>query len=601
MRRSILVATLLVAACGGLEHAVDGGVGGGGGGTAVTGDGGVSVADAGNAATHEVAGDERWSSSDVVDLTLSGASLTVSANGADRVTIDGSVATISAAGTYRLTSTLDDGQLVVDAPDGVVKLVLAGAQLTATSSNAPLFIKDAERTVIILADGTSNSLTDDSSYVLEAGEDEPNGTLFSKDDLSIYGDGAGTGTLTVHANYEDGIVSKDGLVIVNARIDVTAVDDGVRGKDYLVVRDSQLTVTAGGDGLKSTNEDDESLGFVTLSGGAFTLVAAGDGVDAQTRLTITSGSFDITTGGGSAATLATDASAKGLKGVAAVRVSGGTFDIDSADDAVHSNDLIQIDAGVFQVATGDDAFHADLLLLIRGGTIDISTCYEGLESAYITYEGGTTTLVSSDDGVNVAGELDGSDSPPGSVSTSPYLFTMSGGAIYASSSGDGVDVNGSVVMTGGLIVVDGPSANDNGALDYDGTFLISGGTVLAVESKGMAVAPSAASAQRSFMVTYGAAGGGPGGGTSATMPAGTLVHAELGGGELFTFRPSKPWQSVVFSSPALTAGASVTFFTGGASSGGAETGGYIEGGAYSGGTLRTTFTLTSTVTNASFQ
>ncbi len=87
--------------------------------------------------------------------------------------------------------------------------------------------------------------------------DEPNAAIFSAADLTIFGGG----TLTVQGNNNDGIASKDGLIIAGGTISVTAVDDGIRGKDYLVIEDGAITVEAGGDGLKSDNAEDTSQGL----------------------------------------------------------------------------------------------------------------------------------------------------------------------------------------------------------------------------------------------------------------------------------------------------------------------------------------------------
>ncbi len=109
----------------------------------------------------------------------------------------------------------------------------------------------------MLAANTTNRLSDGKTYRwAEADADEPNAALFSKADLSI----AGEGTLVVTGNFNDGIASKDGLVIAGGNIQVTAADDGIRGKDYLVVKGGTVKVTAGGDGLKSDEADDTSLG-----------------------------------------------------------------------------------------------------------------------------------------------------------------------------------------------------------------------------------------------------------------------------------------------------------------------------------------------------
>jgi len=64
--------------------------------------------------------------------------------------------------------------------------------------------------------------------------------------------------------------------------------------------------------------------------------------------------------------------------------------------------------------------------------------------------------------------------------------------------GDGIDINGSVVMAGGYLIVHGPIYNMNGAVDYDGSFTISGGLLVAAGSAGMAQAPGGNSSQNQF-------------------------------------------------------------------------------------------------------
>ena len=158
---------------------------------------------------------------------------------------------------------LADGDVVVDAGDSAtVQLILDNADITNTDG-AAIAVMSAETAIVILADGSSNTLTDGSVYVLAEGEDEPNATLYSKSDLTI----TGTGSLAVFGNYNDGIASKDGLVIDSGDITVVAVDDGIRGKDYVVVNGGDIDVTSGGDGIKSDNDEDPELGYVTIADG----------------------------------------------------------------------------------------------------------------------------------------------------------------------------------------------------------------------------------------------------------------------------------------------------------------------------------------------
>ena len=142
-------------------------------------------------------------------------------------------------------------------------------------------------------------------------------------------------------------------------------------------------------------------------------------------------------------------------------------------------------------------------------------------------------------------------------------------------------------MTGGVVLVNGPTENMNGALDYDASFEISGGTFAATGSAGMAQAPGGnTSSQNSLLLNF-----------DSLQPAGTLVHIQNSAGEdILTFAPSKDYQSLAFSSPALVSGETYTVYTGGSAAGLASDGLY-EGEAYTPGTQYTSFTISSAVTS----
>lgn len=552
----------------------------------------VATAVATDVATHEAAASAASTNSDGTQITLQGETVTVAGDG---VVVNGRQATITAAGSYRLTGTLVDGQIVVDTADKeVVQLVLDSVNISNTTS-AAINITKAGEVVIVLADNSENYLADGASYVFaSAAEDEPNAALFSKADLTIVGNGA----LTVNGNYNDGIASKDGLVISGGVIMVTAVDDGIRGKDYLIVQDGVITVNAQGDGLKADNEEDATKGYIAIETGIMEISAGGDAIQAASNVLITGGDFTITSGGGSASYLDANTSAKGIKGVVSVIIDGGTFAINAADDAIHSNDNMVINGGAFTIATGDDGLHADATLTVNNGVINITQSYEGIESAVITINGGDITIVSSDDGLNVAGGNDGSGmmaGPGGRPGGGPrqdtftytgnYYLYINGGAIVIDATGDGIDVNGAIEMTGGTVLVNGPTMQMNGALDYDGTFNISGGLLVAVGSAGMAQAPGAASTQHSLLLNL-----------NGTLAAGTLIHIQSrDGANILTFAPTKTIQSIVLSSPELANGVTYDVYFGGSDTGSVADGLY-QGGSYTPGDLYTNFTISGIVT-----
>ncbi|HBL73736.1 MAG: hypothetical protein A2W90_13015 [Bacteroidetes bacterium GWF2_42_66] len=538
-------------------------------------------ADEENSGDHEETADYTWDNSQVVSVVLNGSSITVNGSGA---TVSGSKLTITAAGTYSLSGSLTNGQVIVNTSDkAIVRLILNGANITC-SNNAPIDIENAEKAMIVLAENTNSILKDGTSYSLASGTDEPNAALYSASDLTIYGNGS----LTVDANYNDGIVSKDGLIIKSGTITIDAVDDGIRGKDYLIVKSGTILLTAGGDGLKSDNEEDSTKGYISVETGTVTITAGGDAIAAETDVIIADGTFNLTSGGGSSKTVTSDLSAKGIKGVASVIIDKGIFTISSADDAIHSNGSVVINNGTFAISSGDDGIHADSSLGINGGEINITKSYEGIESKIIKTTAGTIHIKASDDGVNVAGGNDGSGMGgwPGNISTSGnYYLYINGGYIYVNATGDGIDVNGTIEMTAGTVIVDGPTSNGNGALDYDAGFKISGGFLIAAGSSGMAQAPGTTSTQNSVLINF-----------TSSRSAGTLINIQTSAGkELFTFAAAKSYQSIAFSSPDITKGTTYDVYSGGNSTG-TVTDGLYSNGVYSSGTKYTSFTVLGTTT-----
>lgn len=321
-------------------------------------------------------------------ILLSGSSASVSGTGAEA---ENGIVTITEGGTYEISGTSEDGQICVKAPDEDVTLILKNVSVT-SSSGSPFVILKANSVTLSLPDGTESTLTDSETY-----DSDEDACLYSKADLTI----EGTGTLTVNANYKNGITGKDTLTIRDSTLSVTAANHGITGKDSLTAENASLTVQSGGDAIRSTNNEDGALGFILLTDCTLDLTAAEDGVQAETVLTIDGGSYAIITAGGSDGTIDEDTSAKGLKAGTQVTISGGTFDLDCCDDAIHSNGNVDISGGSFTLSTGGDGIHADDTVTVTNGAIDILKSYEGMEGVTVNIEGGDINIVSSDDGINV--------------------------------------------------------------------------------------------------------------------------------------------------------------------------------------------------------
>ena len=529
-------------------------------------------------------GGQPWDTSTIVDITLKGGSIEASAS--RPVYVSGSKMMIRSAGIYRITGTLNDGQIIVNTKTtGVVKLILNGVRINC-STNSPICVLDAEKAEVFLTASTENYLSDAATYVFgSAGLDEPNAAVYSRSDLTI----SGTGSLMVDANYNDGVASKDGLVVESGTIAVNSVDDGIRGRDYIVIKNGVIDLDVGGDGFKSDNPENATLGYISIESGVLDVVAGGDAIAAQTNVLITGGSFNLKTGGGSNVVLAANLSAKGVKGGASVTIENGVFAINSADDAVHSNGAITINGGSLTVSTGDDGIHADASITINNGEIDIKKSYEGIEAPVVTINNGNIHVVSSDDGVNM-GVDSGIIPGPGqagarlSLYSGNYYLYINGGYLVVNALGDGIDSNGAIVMTGGVVIIDGPSSDMNSALDHE-AFNITAGYLVSSGSSGMALPPGDLSAQYSVMLNF-----------QTANQAGTLISVQSSDGtELFTFEPAKRYQSVVFSMPSLSLGSTYEVYVGGSHTGTIKDGLY-SGGTYTSGTKYTSFTITAKVT-----
>ena len=515
-----------------------------------------------------------YEESTAVKIALNGSSAEVSGNGASYA--DG-IITIMQEGTYVFTGALDDGRILVNAPDtDKVQIVLNGAALHC-ETHAAIFIQQADKVFITLAEGTSNQLTSGAAYELSEDDSNVDGVIFSRADLTLNG----SGSLTVEAAYKHAIVSKDDLVITGGTYNITAENGGgLYGKDCVKIAAGTYTIQTGRDGIQSSNEEAADRGFVYIAGGTFTITAGTDGIQAATVLRMDDGSVTIVSGGGSANASTTtsgdprgdwgqwgqsstsdsaeteSSSAKGLKAGTSLLFNGGSAVIDSSDDSLHSNGNLAIQGGTLTMSSGDDGMHADTDLVINDGVILIEKSYEGIEGNNITINGGDITLTASDDGLNVAGG-DGS-SANGRMGQNSFsgdsagVLTITGGVLNIDASGDGLDSNGNLVIEGGVIFVTGPTDNGNGALDYDGTATISGGIIIAVGSTGMAQGMGDGSTQCSILHNF-----------SAQIQAGeTVTLIDSSGTVLVSYTPVRAYQSVLVSSPEMRQGETYTLTAG---------------------------------------
>ena len=540
-----------------------------------------------------------YEESEAVYVTLSDDGITGETAG---VAINGQTVTITEEGTYVFSGTLSEGQIVVDADDAKVQIVLDNVDITC-ATNAAVYVKSADKVFVTLAEGSQNTLRNTDEYVT-IDDNNIDAVIFSKSDLTLNG----TGSLTIVSAEGHGIVSKDDLKITGGTYDITAAGHALSGKDSVRIADGTFVLTAGKDGIHSGNEDNEEKGYIYIADGDFTITSDGDGMDASNIVQIEDGTFDITVGGGAANSLKTHesdmpggpgggmpqngekpdgedmpemgekpdganmpemgekpdganmpemgekpdgenmpqdtttgesgTSTKGIKAGGGMYLNGGTYQIDSADDSIHSNANITIADGTYTLATGDDGVHADDALIVNGGTITVTESYEGLEGLTVTINDGTIDITARDDGINAAGEK----------------MELNGGYIHILAGGDGVDSNGDLTINGGEIYIDGPSDNGNSAIDYGdrSSAYVNGGTLVAIGSSGMAEGMSDSSKQKVLMVKLG-----------EQMEAGDVVLTDSEGNVIVSYTALKSYDCVIISTAEVESGATYTLTTSG--------------------------------------
>ena len=400
--------------------------------------------------THYSAKDVTWDSSSEVTINLS------NPTAIDGVTVSDGVITITKAGNYKLTGTYE-GQIKVEAADSdMIRLILNNATIT-NSTGAAINVVEADEVVIYTASGTTNTVSDGSSYS-DTASGSPDAAIYSKSDLTL----AGEGTLKVEGKYEEGIHTSDGLVIASGTLEVSAANTGIKGKDYVDILDCTVTVTASQDGIKATNDSDGNRGWVRLSGGIVNISAGDDGFKAERVVEISGGTLNIT---------------QANEGIEAqyINILDGTVNVTSSDDGINASySTTTTTDSTTATSTNQSAQNR------QNSAPQVPSGSAGQASAGGQAPSGTMGQPQAGGGMGGGGTFEVVDA----------TINISGGTVTVNANGDGIDSNGTATLSGGTLIVNGPFTGGNASLDTNGDLLLNGTTVTAANSGDMFEAPS---------------------------------------------------------------------------------------------------------------
>ncbi|MBB4826313.1 hypothetical protein HNO89_003572 [Sporosarcina luteola] len=415
---------------------------------------------------------------------------------------------------------------------------------------------------------------------------------------------------------------KGGIAIEGGRFEITAGNDGIQAATSLYVTDGTFSINTGEGSpesiqaseqrpdpwgmTESASEDSDipstkgmkAATQLVVGGGTFTIDSLDDALHSNDSVTIMDGSFDIETGD------------DGIHADSSVVAAGGTIAIRKSYEGIEGNRITIID-GEIHIVSSDDGINVSGgndgsgFGMPGGGGMPPGQTGDQLPERPVDMPsageppGNRGKMPAAGDASSKSGEQKKTTRDPeydlqnqvddlqdaSSEDDDNKSLVIQGGYISIDTEGDGLDSNGSIQMTGGTVIVNGPTDNGNGSLDYDGTFELSGGILLTAGSSGMAMAPSDNSGQNSIVMTF-----------PNVQPAGTMIHlADSQGNGIVTLAPKVEFTSVLISTEKIKKGETYTLYTGGKAIGMDRDGFYSETD-YQDGTELVSFEISESAT-----
>ena len=426
-----------------------------------------------------------------------------------------------------VTGTCHDGRLIIDA-DTTCTLLLSNLRLTSQTGSA-IYLKQKQKAEIVLVDNTINSLSDAHKYNLSDTTDTSNACLYAKGSLTF----AGAGTLNIYGNCRHAIVSGKNITVENGHINVLTTQKdgihcdkykqkggtvtlhltqpatkGIKTKEDFELKGGRIEGEATAD-LKIADGETSYCTFIKsdslfiMSGGDIQLTHSGKGgrcvsVDHNFLMTAGRMSLECHGDGGSYLTAVNDSdyftpkcitaddsvfirgghltclsTGLGGKGI----VAGKYLTIGNGTEPEELEPFIQVETKgecIINNVDEDQRFgcpkgiKADSTLIIYSGDIAVTTAGmggEGVEcNGDMLIQGGTLECNTFDDGINVACSIE-----------------IAGGQVYCNSvDNDGIDSNGSITVSGGIVASVNQKRPNESFDAEDGQIFFKGGTVFGI-------------------------------------------------------------------------------------------------------------------------
>ncbi len=489
------------------------------------------------------------------DLSLNGSgSLTISSPAGHGISCKDDL--VLAGGTYTVTAA-NHG---LDANDSIR---LTASTLSIEAGKDGIHAENTDDTslgFIYIADGTYNINANDDGISAGAYLQIEDGTFdITTTAAASSADASGKGLKSVNSmqisagsfaisSYDDSIHSNTDIIINGGTYRLSSQDDGIHADASLTVNDGDINITESYEGLEALN--------LTVNGGNIRLIASDDGLNAA------GGNDGSGFGGRGNDNFGSRGGADGFNGNLPKDFedwfNGGQPDNNSAPNPFDGSGINQ--TGFRSTSSSDGRAGGRGQSPQDKGNMNMPNIPNMPEGGFGDGNfGGFGGNFNPDDfgggnfgggnfgggdfgGGNFGGGNFGGGGFPGGMGNSDGSVTISGGTLYIQASGDGIDANGTLIITGGDITICGPNRGDTASLDYDLTGTISGATFIATGATGMA---QTLSSSEQGIITANV--GNQNAGTTITL-------TDSKGNVLLTQTPELAYSLVILSSPDLVSG-----------------------------------------------